>query len=196
MTLNYLYERLIDHRAEVESRSAPVRGDGTATCPVCGEVGPAVDWLSEHLRREHPLVPPVFLIGGVEARRTTVRRAVLEPGELAVGNATEVQLSLDGGSAKARDMNELTSMLSGVRRARVDVRRPTAERMAQRRPATSSCRSTSRIRRRLTTSTTRLRHASVTSRPPAIWTASGERLGSTMPPATPRRCTTSSLGCS
>src|SRR5690348_11679173 len=113
-TYNFLYERLVDHQAAVEAAPSPP-SPPTLECAVCGVQGSTGDWLSEHMRVQHPLAAPQLVIEGRPSTRSVTRRAPLGADAVTTANASQASVQIDGRPPVAVEPYELAAKLAALR---------------------------------------------------------------------------------
>jgi hypothetical protein len=114
-TLNWLFETVEDRSYERGGEEV-VRPPRTHACPLCDALVPELIELSWHLNEIHPLDRPVLLLRGAAARRHSVIRRSLDPGDIELVNTTHVRVHENGRHVQSIVWDDVPRMIAGSRR--------------------------------------------------------------------------------
>ena len=104
-----------------------IRGPGpppppSFTCPFCEIDFSSRALLQEHVFSGHQVLRPILILGGREPAHEETIRDALSPDQIAITNATDAEISIDGGVGKAISLDELTRTLPKLNQTEVSLK--------------------------------------------------------------------------
>ena len=91
-------------------------------CPFCETDFSSKVLLQEHVFSDHQVLRPVLLLGGREPAREVALRDALSLDQIAIANATDAEISINGGVGKAISVDELTRTLPKLNQIEVSLK--------------------------------------------------------------------------
>jgi hypothetical protein len=90
-------------------------------CPFCNTVLSSVASLQSHVSGQHFVARPILLVGGKEPTRGDILRVPIAPQCLLTANATNCEITINGGTRRSIPLGELASEIAKLRQADVFV---------------------------------------------------------------------------